>query len=124
MQLSDSTRHGLAWVLLAIGLLATVPALVLFYATDFTVEHRGSYTCWDLRSDTGEVTAWWSILMFFSPLVWAVLSYIAVVFVAPQRIRGTRWRFAIGVPVAALTCLILYLLVLAPWFYYGDTCSS
>jgi hypothetical protein len=105
-------------MLAAAFLVTAVVPLALFYGLDFRVtDIVGS--CEVLRSDTHETSSLWAWLAFaVGPLSAGVIAYVAVVLLAPRGLGRTRWRFAIGVPVAAAIIALLFLAAAAGFLIY------
>jgi hypothetical protein len=99
-----------------------VATVALFYGIEwrFYAEHRYVY----LRSEWDEVPDFWGnvagVAFYLGPLVLGAVVYVAVVVASPARLRRSRWRDLLALPLATLGMLALWVALLAPWFFYSN----
>jgi hypothetical protein len=122
MQLAESTRRRLGWILAIALLVVAVVPISLFYGLDFRAS--SDHSCANLRSDMGETSDWWAALAFvFGPLVAGLLAYAWIVLFAPGRLERTRWRFALGLPLGVVVTVVLFFAAASGFFIYNQ-CPS
>ena len=76
---------------------------------------------WDEVSDTlGDIAR---VVFVAGPVALGAIMYEAVAFASPARLRSTRRRFLVGLPLTALAALALWVALLAPWFFFPNRTS-
>jgi hypothetical protein len=115
-------NRALRFTLLGLGLAVFVASVAVFYGIEwrFYADHKYVYlrSDWDEVSDTlGDIS---STVFFGAPLALGAIVYAGVVLASPAPLRRTRWRYLIGLPLAALAAFALWVVLLAPWFFYPD----
>jgi hypothetical protein len=105
-----------------LGLAVVVASVAVFYSIEwrFYADHEYVYlrSEWDEVSDTlGDIS---DVVFLAGPVALGAIVYAGVVFASPARLRRTRWRYLLGLPLAALAALALWVALLAPWFFYPD----
>ena len=98
-------KKALIWFL-ATALMAAPAVSVLFVYLYFTLS--------DNCDNSFEGKIWedpTSAAVYFSVAAAVVLSYAVFVVASPRPLRGTRWRYALGVPVAVTAGLADFLIV-------------
>jgi hypothetical protein len=114
----------LAWSLGIAFLVVAVVPIVLFYWLDVEFVPYGDRRCIELNSDSGEASnVWWVQAFFVGPLAGGLIAYASVILFAPGRLGRTRWRFAFGLPVAAIVPAALFYAAISASFIY-PSCTS
>jgi hypothetical protein len=108
-----------------LGLAVAVASIAVFYGIEWRFYRHHKYVYlrsdWDEVSDRlGDVS---TVVFFAGPVALGAIVYAAVVFASPARIRRTRWRYLIGLPLAAIAAFALWVALLAPWLFYPDRTS-